>query len=199
MHLQPGKNIRLFQHPFLERCTYVHPALPLAIWGPVILGSVAYPLYGQAVTKLQALAWFFLGLLFWSLAEYVLHRYVFHFKPKGKFQERVSFLIHGIHHEDPEDARRLLMPPLAGILIALPFYALFLAAFGVMIGHLFFAGFITGYLCYDYTHFAVHFMRPKSKFFKTLKQNHMMHHFVTQNRRYGVSSTFWDHVFGTRG
>ena len=187
--MNPGKNIRLFKRDWMEWFSYVHPITPILLWGPVVVYCfLSYPSLVLAVA----------GLCVWSLSEYLLHRFIFHFKPRSPFQARVAFLIHGIHHEDPEDARRLLMPPFAAVVLALIFYGLFTAILGAVLVKPFFAGFLVGYLCYDYTHFAVHFMKPRWKFLKTLKQNHMLHHFATPGLRYGVSSTLWDYVFRTR-
>ncbi len=109
----------------------------------------------------------------------------------GKY---LVFLFHGVHHDDPEDARRLVMPPIAGIALAYAFYRFF----GVVLGHAilppFFGGFITGYLCYDYIHYYVHHFTPRTAVGKFLKQYHMLHHFVTPNARFGVSSPLWDLV-----
>lgn len=199
MQLAAGKNIRLFKNPILEQFTYVHPIIPAAVWLPVVILGYSYPIYNQQLSWASALALALAGLFIWTISEYALHRFVFHFKPIGPITERLAFLFHGIHHDDPEDARRLLMPPVAAIAIASVFYIAFTVTLGPVRANPFFAGFIFGYLCYDYTHFAVHFARPKSKFFKTLKQNHMLHHFVTPEKRFGVSNTFWDHVFRTHG
>ena len=58
-----------------------------------------------------------------------------------------------------------------------------------------FAGFLIGYLMYDYTHYYLHHVVPKSKLGKRLREQHMRHHFQD---RYGfVSSPLWDAVFRT--
>ena len=196
-NLSVGKNIRLFKNPILEKLTYVPPILPLLIWAPIVSLCLSLGLIQNHITLTATLLTGFAGLFFWTFAEYFLHRFVFHFHPHGVIQERIAFLIHGIHHDDPEDARRLLMPPVAAIAIASVFYVMFYAAFGTVYCNPFFGGFIIGYLLYDYTHFAVHFARPRSKLMKKLKHNHMQHHFVSPELRYGVSNTFWDHVFKT--
>lgn len=197
IEITPGKNIRLFKNPLLERLTYVHPAAPLLIWGPVVAFCFSVGIDRGAISVGLSLALALAGLFFWTLAEYVLHRWVFHFEPRNKIEARIAFLIHGIHHDDPNDARRLLMPPVAAVLIALVFYGLFWVALGNLKANPFFAGFIVGYLCYDYIHFLTHFSRPKSKLLLWLKHNHMKHHFVSPETLYGVSNPLWDHVFRT--
>lgn len=46
-------------------------------------------------------------------------------------------------------------------------------------------------------HYAIHAWRPPFKWMKPLWRNHQLHHYKEQERGFGVSSTLWDHVFGT--
>ena len=194
--LSKGGSIRLFQSPILEALTHVHPIVPLVTWGPVVV----YLLYlssrsGIAAGAIAGVA--ASGLLFWTLAEYLLHRHVFHFKPGNPFQERLEYLIHGIHHDQPEDATRLVMPPAAAVILAAVLFSLFRFVLGPVWVLPFFAGFLVGYLCYDYIHYAIHHFAMTSAAGKYLKNHHMKHHFMTHGARWGVSSPLWDIVFGT--
>lgn len=195
MALKPGKNIRLFKNPVLEMMTYVHPVMPALVWLPVVAFCFYTGIAAGTLTLTTSLALLAAGIFFWTFAEYFLHRFVFHYHAKSAFGQRIFFLMHGIHHDDPEDQRRLLMPPVAGIIIATIFYALFTLTLGSVNVNPFFSGFLVGYLCYDYIHFATHFGRFKSGTFKFLKQYHMKHHFVAPDRMYGVSSPLWDKIF----
>lgn len=195
--LHPGKNIRLFKSNALEKLSYVHPAVPAVLFVP----TVAYLFFAMTeaspVHRLAALAG---GLVFWTLTEYTLHRFVFHFHARSQWGKRIVYLFHGIHHDDPEDARRLVMPPVVSITLATAFFFLFRLGFVAALGDAatdawfapFYAGFLTGYLAYDYIHFWVHFGTPRTALGKGLKQYHMLHHFVTPDTRYGVSSPLWD-------
>ena len=142
-------------------------------------------------------ALFVLGIAFWTLFEYFFHRYVFHFTPTGALQERISFLFHGVHHQYPNDKKRLVMPITLSLLIALLLFALFSAIFGNSVWA-FWAGFMLGYLAYDMTHYSIHhFKHPKTPWLKNIWKAHIDHHFRDSNKGYGVSSPIWDHVFGT--
>jgi sterol desaturase/sphingolipid hydroxylase (fatty acid hydroxylase superfamily) len=198
------KSIRLFKSSFLEKFSHIHPITPLVVWGPV----AAYFFYRAiSVFELPALTIAGLsvaGLIVWTLAEYSLHRWLFHFKPEGEWQERLVFIMHGIHHSDPMDPTRLVMPPVVALLMAIPLYSLFkfvFLAMSPMSGNElvapFFGAFLVGYLIYDYTHFAVHHFKPRTRWGKAIKQSHMVHHYVNHDLRWGVSSPLWDHVFGT--
>ena len=190
-------SIRLFKRDWLEKLTHVHPITPLVIWAPVI----AWLLWRSVYIHEMSLSTLFIlgsfGLLIWTLTEYVLHRYIFHFKPIGAISSRIAFLIHGIHHDSPEDATRLVMPPIAALILALILYSTFRLVLGPIWVQPFFALFLVGYLCYDYIHFYVHHFQPRTWVGKSLKQSHMTHHFVAQEARWGVSSPLWDYVFGS--
>jgi len=59
------------------------------------------------------------------------------------------------------------------------------------------AGFLLGYVCYDMTHIYIHHGTPWISHFKEMKKYHNKHHYVDGDRGYGISSKFWDKVFGT--
>ena len=80
--------------------------------------------------------------------------------------------------------------------IALTLYFAFSFVFGRFINGIG-SGVAIGYMLYDLTHYLVHRGRVKSRVVKFLRAYHMQHHYSTPERRYGVSSPFWDHVFRT--
>jgi sterol desaturase/sphingolipid hydroxylase (fatty acid hydroxylase superfamily) len=187
----------MFKSDFLESLSKVHWSIPLFLWLPVIGVFIWISLTNFNLSIASFLMFFFGGLLFWTFAEYILHRFVFHWKPKGKIGERIHFIFHGVHHDYPNDEKRLVMPPSMGIPLALLFYLLFKIIMGSANASAFFPGFMIGYLFYDITHFALHHANFKSSFWKKLKQHHMTHHYNDPNRGFGVSSTIWDKIVGT--
>jgi len=213
-------SVRMFENGILEKLSHVHPAVPHAIFIPVI----AYMVYAASGTDLPLAAQaglYLAGLLGWTLVEYLLHRWVFHVsqavqaqtlatlsdQPLDRpaiaqlrgFTQKRYFIAHGVHHDFPNDSRRLVMPPGASIPLAILFYLLFRAVLGPVATPAVFAGFGTGYLVYDTLHFAVHHFPMRSRISRYLKKNHMRHHFADSGRDFGVSSPLWDFVFGTRG
>lgn len=196
--------IRLFKSDFLEFFTHISPVAVTVIWLPVILfflgrGFVVKP---DQVSPFYVLAGALIGLFLWSLTEYLLHRFVFHFRPRNAWQERIIFLFHGIHHVQPQDKTRLVMPPVVSIPLALIFYGLFYLVCSVWLGVPYWinpllAGFGAGYLTYDLIHYFTHHMPMHGRVGKYLKRYHMLHHFKTPDERFGVSSPVWDYVFGT--
>ncbi len=165
---------RMFRSDFIEFFSKVHPVVPAMIFLPVVglalRASTALPVYSIIAAVL--------GIYFQS---------------------------HGIHHQYPDDFYRLLMVPPVSLPLAGLFYGLFTLALPAGWATAVFAGFVLGYLSYDYTHFAVHFMKPPRSvwlapftiWFKAARRRHMVHHFDSHERGYGVSTGFWDHVFGT--
>ncbi|MFG1483359.1 sterol desaturase family protein [Halobacteriovorax sp. HFRX-2_2] len=191
------ESIRIFKNPILESFTHVHPIVPLVLWAPFI-GFLIYRSYFElGYTHLQMLLCAVSGLIIWTLTEYLLHRFVFHLRPIGPLTERFVFLFHGLHHDDPNDPTRLVMPPVPAILIMALiwlFFSLFIPAF-YMPG--FMAFFTVGYLCYDYIHYATHHFKMTGRVGRYLKKFHLQHHFRHEKAKYGVSSPLWDYVFRT--
>jgi sterol desaturase/sphingolipid hydroxylase (fatty acid hydroxylase superfamily) len=140
-----------------------------------------------------------LGLVTWTLTEYCLHRFVFHYPARSRVGKWFVYLFHGNHHDDPRDKTRLVMPP-AG---AIPIMAALFFLFGLVIPapwiEPFGAFFIVGYLIYDYIHYATHHFPMKNPVAKYLRRYHLKHHYSGERGRYGVSSPLWDIVFGTTG
>src|SRR5512137_1319526 len=86
--------IRLFKSDFLEFFTHIHPAVVLIIWTPVAIYFLVSAIAGRPsnAAPFYISSAFLVGLFTWTLAEYVVHRFVFHFPPRTPWQERVSFL-----------------------------------------------------------------------------------------------------------
>ncbi len=192
------ETVRLFQNDFMEFWSRVHPSVPVILYLPLIV----YLLYWSATQPLLSAGGIVLllgaGWFAWTLTEYVLHRFVFHFTPRGELQQRIFYLFHGIHHDYPNDSRRLVMPPVVSIPLAVIFYVPFNWLIGKPYVAPFFAGFVFGYLCYDMVHYAVHHLPLNHGVALFLRQYHIRHHFQDSERGFGVSSPIWDYVFGTK-
>lgn len=191
---------QIFKNPFLESLTKTNPTQNIIVYGGTIAGLLALARFRIGLEPWLLAGLFVVGLLFWTLAEYLLHRYVFHWVSEAKWSQRFHFIMHGSHHQFPRDKERLLMPPVPGLLMAGILFGIFYLAFLVFgvprITFGFFPGFFTGYLLYSFVHRATHVMRPPKRFRK-LWMHHSLHHYRYPDRAFGVSSTFWDRVFGT--
>jgi sterol desaturase/sphingolipid hydroxylase (fatty acid hydroxylase superfamily) len=185
----------MFASPLLDRFTRVHPVVPVVVFGPVIAWLAV--LGAQRVGFPALLGWLAAGYAFWTLTEYWLHRVVFHFEPESGFGARLHWMIHGVHHDHPNDPLRLVMPPSASVPLALLFGGLFWVVLGGTWFMPFLSGFLAGYLIYDMVHFHVHHHKPRTRVGRRLRELHMRHHFQDEERGFGVSAPYWDHVFGT--
>ena len=187
----------MFESDVLEKFSRIHPATPFVVYVPVVCAAL-YRTWARHVDVLTAAGLCLGGLFVWTLSEYFLHRYVFHWTKDTAFGRRVHFLLHGVHHDYPNDSDRLVMPLLTSLPLAVIFYTAFYFAFGgVRLAEPFYAGYVIGYLCYDGTHYAVHHFKQTSAIGKFLKRHHMLHHHADHSGGFGVSSPLWDHVFGT--
>lgn len=187
--------VRAFENPILERLSRVHPALPISIWGPVAAGLIYLGHYmGVSLAGVAGLT--IAGLVSWTLAEYMLHRYVFHWEPRTPALRKMFYPLHQLHH-DVQEWDRLVAPPLLAVPVWMTFLGLFWWTLGMPTIFPFFGGFTIGYLTYDYIHFHTHFGTPRSRIGRALRRRHLQHHFACHDRWYGVSSPFWDFVFRT--
>ncbi|WP_299825675.1 sterol desaturase family protein [uncultured Pontibacter sp.] len=190
-------SVRMFRYDWMEALSKVHYTVPLYIYVPVIILLSWLALYIAQLLILHFTGYAALGLLVWTLTEYVLHRFVFHFVPKAKWALHLHFIFHGVHHDYPNDAKRLVMPPSASIPMATALYFLFSLVLSGGALYAFFAAFLLGYLCYDISHYALHHFNFKGEFWKKLKKHHMLHHYADSTKGYGVSSALWDKIFGS--
>src|SRR6201996_2436718 len=138
---------RMFDSNLLDKLSRVHWSVPPILFVPVITVLLVEGfVHGAGVLTL---AWILGGYVFWTLTEDWLHRIVFHFEPEKGIGARLHWIIHGVHHDHPNDPMRLVMPPS----VSVPLSALFVWGFYAVLGSPAFmpfaAGFLAGYLFYD--------------------------------------------------
>ncbi|MEP6603026.1 MAG: sterol desaturase family protein [Spartobacteria bacterium] len=102
----------------------------------------------------------------------------------------------GVHHDYPNDASRLVMPPSVSVPLAVGFFGFFVLIFAGAAPAVW-AGLICGYLAYDMIHYATHHFSMKNPLGAWLKQYHPRHHYKDDHSGYGVSTPIWDYVFRT--
>jgi dihydroceramide fatty acyl 2-hydroxylase len=185
----------MFQSRLLDRFTRVHPVVPMLIYGPVVVVMLVLAVSRDGWWDTAGL--FLLGYALWTLFEYWLHRLVFHFEPEKGIGARLHWMIHGVHHDHPNDPLRLVMPPAASIPLAIVVIGAMFLVFGSAHAPGVAAGFLTGYLVYDELHYALHHHTPKSGLGKRMRELHMRHHFQDDEKGFGISAPYWDVVFRT--
>ena len=191
-----NETVRMFESSFMEFFSHVHPATPVILYGPIIALMLYLAFVQKGLSFLAVLGFFVIGGLTWTLLEYVIHRYVFHYEPKTRVGKLLHFIMHGVHHDYPNDATRLVMPPIISVPLAVVFYIVFILTLG-RFAPAALAGFGFGYVCYDTIHYATHHFAMKRGVWRWLKQYHLRHHYHDDHAGYGVSSPLWDYVFRT--
>ena len=192
--------LQVFENQFIEKWfAQAHPITPGIWFGWIPVVGVYVGV--TALTWWSTLLAFAAGLLTITLVEYSLHRWLFHFAAKNKKERLQAFLLHGYHHDFPNDPMRLVLPPIgiwpvAGIIGAVYWFAMSWSGLGAYFWP-FFGGSAIAYIGYDWVHYYTHHFNPKGGVGKWIKRYHMAHHFDSPNHRYGITSPLWDFVFGT--
>src|SRR3954463_7157316 len=99
----------MFKSGLLDKFTRVHHVVPVVIFLPAIV-----LLFATGVGRLgllPAIGYAICGYLLWTLAEYWIHRGIFHFEPEEGLGARLHWMVHGVHHDHPNDPLRLVMAP----------------------------------------------------------------------------------------
>jgi dihydroceramide fatty acyl 2-hydroxylase len=144
---------------------------------------IAVAVISAFVFGTPTMEWLFLfcgGVTAWTLAEYVTHRWLFHWLYKEE---------HWRHHRRPLDW--IGVPPLlTGLVLAIVY--LFALQLGWGYGGMLFAGFAFGYFSYIIIHFSIH--HTSGSEVAKLRATHEMHHKGVE-ANFGVSTNLWDHIF----
>jgi dihydroceramide fatty acyl 2-hydroxylase len=185
----------MFESRLLDFFSRVHPSIPAIIFVPAIVALVVWSLHNVSVGLTIVLA--IAGYALWTLFEYWLHRVVFHFEPDRGIGARVHWIIHGVHHEHPNDPLRLVMPPAVSVPLAAIVFGILYLVFGGSYAPGLGVGFFTGYLIYDMLHYYLHHFTPRGRVGRMLRERHMRHHFQDDTRGFGISAPYWDEVFRT--
>lgn len=201
-HLE--KPARFFPYDWAELFTRTAWYVVPIVWWPVALFLVlpGFKHVGAGATMTM----FLLGLWTWSITEYLLHRFVFHVDellPDHPLALFTHFLTHGVHHLIPMDRYRLVMPPA----LVVPLIGLTWTFFRTILFFVhwssfwaFYGGLVAAYVVYDLIHYFSHhgWKVDRNSHLGRMKTYHMQHHFADHyHEGYGITSTFWDVVFGT--
>lgn len=187
---------QMFKNPVMDKLTRSHISVPIATL-LILAGWFIYLGTVRATLVLsQYLVYIFVGVIAFTLFEYLMHRFLYHMIPTSRVKGKIQYNIHGVHHEFPNDKSRMAMPPI----VIFVFGFVLLYAFRFLMGDVTYAftpGFMIGYAGYLTVHYIVHAFQPPKNFFKMLWINHSIHHYKDPNTAFGVSSPLWDYVFRT--
>jgi sterol desaturase/sphingolipid hydroxylase (fatty acid hydroxylase superfamily) len=139
-----------------------------------------------------------LGLLAWTLIEYLLHRFLLHSRPHAPAFLAVVERLHLGHHRNPRDEAKITVPVSGSLPIAAGLMGLFrLLAGSWQVAALLMTGSIAGYLYYETAHFWMHCGARRGRWLRRQRTNHLSHHFEDHRRCFGVTTRLWDLIMGT--
>jgi sterol desaturase/sphingolipid hydroxylase (fatty acid hydroxylase superfamily) len=175
-----------------------HPIVPTLLFGGMAVGFIFLVQNQRPFSRLGLLAVLLAGVWLWSLVEYTLHRFIFHYTPKTEPWRTLFSGLHLEHHRDTQNPGLILAPPTAGLIYSvLIFGILFAMTWNWALSLILLAGIDFGYVFYEWVHFGVHQFNWNRGLLGYYKRYHFHHHFQKSNEGFGVTSPLWDHVFKT--
>lgn len=129
------------------------------------------------------------GLIVFSFIEYAFHRWIFH-GPDSMYRRG-----HEAHHRDPRgyDALPFFLPGALLLGLTAVFWWMLPAGLACLFG----GAIGCGYVAYGLSHFAIHAHRFRQPWIQRWAARHHIHHHHP-DRNFGVTSSLWDRVLGTR-
>lgn len=133
------------------------------------------------------------GIIAWTFTEYVLHRFLGH-QHKGKNFFKAE---HSVHHSIANYFAPTYKKMIAAVIVAVFLWLFLNLIFSWIHSAAFVGGFVGMYSLYEITHYRYHAAKPLIPPFIILRKHHFYHHFHNPNKNHGVTTRFWDRVFGT--
>lgn len=198
-HLKPKKEetARLYKNKFIEFISKAPFGVPHIMWMVIFSVFLYLCFFHTDLTTVQILFTGFLGFLTWTFMEYIIHRFLYHTEVDSEGFLDFQMSMHINHHHYPKDPERLAMPPIPGLVLGGVLFGLFYFIMG-MYALAFFPGFILAYDAYITLHYYQHRIKsPKYRPWKKLWMHHKAHHYSNPYAAFGVSTRFWDWIFGT--
>jgi sterol desaturase/sphingolipid hydroxylase (fatty acid hydroxylase superfamily) len=136
---------------------------------------------------------FLIGVVTWTLTEYLLHRFLGHVHKGKNFFKSEHLLHHSKANYFAPAYKKAMFAVLvsSALLIMISFFAPLLVAAAFTLG------LVSMYGLYEMTHARYHSKEPIAKPFIVLRKHHFYHHFHNPKLNHGVTTRFWDRVFGT--
>jgi len=159
---------------------------PIVLMGLIVLARR----FGGGIHPGEAAAAVGGGIVSWTFIEYAVHRFILH---NGLFFSQD----HASHHAEPKAL--IGTPTWLTLLIMifgiyLPMIYLPHPGLGLMFGF----GVTLGYLVYSFAHYSLHHWNFRDGgYFYRWKRLHALHHFAGSDGNFGVTTSLWDHLFGT--
>ena len=201
LFISGSDTISVFDNKFLEWITTTNHLVPFIIFIPVVIYFIGETIYfsynGQLDQPMYIIPLLFGAFILWTLMEYTIHRFFFHSNPKSDFGKKMLYVIHGAHHDYPNDSKRLVVPPIISLTGGVLLYWLAFTLFGRVYAAPFFGALVLAYLLYDWFHYVSHHVKIKNKYVRMLIKHHLEHHYQDPKNGYGFTTKVWDQLFNT--
>lgn len=134
-----------------------------------------------------------LGVMLWTLLEYLLHRFAFHQRIFGALVAKE----HILHHAKVDYFAHWTMK----VAVAVPVLGAIVTVSSLIVGWQLGVsvpiGVLAGYAFYEVLHRRLHVSPPVGAYGRWARRHHLLHHFERADLNHGVTSPIWDVVFGT--
>jgi dihydroceramide fatty acyl 2-hydroxylase len=171
--------------------------LPYIVWVPVLGAAEMFVATRTPLGATKLFGLLVIGYLAWGLYEYVVHRFVLHAREDGN-SGLPGNRIHIEHHRQPDAHERLNIQLSESVPAALLIFAGFLlATWDLRMAVHLEAGFMAGYLFYEYLDFQAHHGLARNVVVRFFRRYHLEHHHADAKAHYGVTSPLFDLLFGT--
>ena len=165
---------------------FISAALIAIFTGTALLQPLLQPSWTNVAVWVTYLAF---GALAWTFIEYLVHRWLYHSVPYFKD-------VHDAHHAEPN--AHIGAPPVVCVVLIFALFFAPLAPSNLMAASGLTTGILTGYMAYMLMHHAAHAWSPEpGTWLYGARRHHALHHFRSEDCNFGITTSFWDHVFGT--
>ncbi len=173
----------------------LNPHIPFYVFTPIAIAMLALSIY-CGLNVLGIIMGFMVALAFWTVFEYSMHRYFFHWESEQSFFKKMMYTIHHGHHDYPNDKRLMLVHPIISVAAYLGIWGIAFLLAGHY-AHPFMMGLAVCYMFYDWLHYASHNYNYNSPFFQKLKMHHLHHHYTDHDKNFGFTTFIWDYIMKT--
>lgn len=136
----------------------------------------------------------FAGIGSWTLAEYLLHRFLGHDRRTWPNPFAAE---HTRHHSEGDYFAPAWKKAVVAIVAVPAVTALAALVLGLELGAVYGVAFVAMYVTYEVVHRRCHTHRGLGSYGRYLRRHHFHHHFGDPQTNHGVTSPVWDFAFGT--
>ncbi|MGV3759674.1 MAG: sterol desaturase family protein [Actinomycetota bacterium] len=146
-----------------------------------------------AVHVLAVFALVVLGFALWSFAEYLMHRFAMH-EAKGR---GMASREHLKHHAERDSVLESWYFAWTGVVLVGFGWGWLASRLVGPVGWALGLGWVAAYGVYDWIHWRAHRRPIANPYERFVRRHHFHHHFGHPMANHGVTTPFWDMVFGT--